>query len=348
MTRRSYYGMDRDDVDRRLRAATVARDGGTLPASTGRLTVGALLDDWAVVKEPRVRPRTMVSYRQLVRDHIAPALGRVSLIKLRAEQVEQLYATMLANGSSPKTVRNAAGVLHNALDRAVRLRLVPSNVAALAELPRLNVAELSVLTAAQMREVVEHADAAGDPLTALWATACATGARMGELLGLRWSDLDADHGLLSIQRAKAYGTDEMAEPKTKTSRRTIHVARPLVERLLAHRSAEAEAALAAGRSYDLSGFMFQRRDGSGRPLSGNIVGKAWRRTLAALPELPTVRFHDLRHSVATVLLERGLSPRLVADLLGHSNVSTTLQVYARSTATQHQQAAAILGEVLAP
>ena len=121
-------------------------------------------------------------------------------------------------------------------------------------------------------------------------------------------------GQLSIERALQYGTDDMAEPKTRSSRRQIHVPRSLVERLHTYRSAEAEAALAAGRSYDLSGQMFQRRDGSGRPLSGNIVGKAWRRTLAALPELPTVRFHDLRHSVATILLERGLSPRMVADL----------------------------------
>lgn len=344
--RRSYYGRDQDEVARKIRAALVAKDAGTLPAATGRVTLGAFLEEWLAAKKQSVRPRTMTSYTQLVRDHIAPALGRTPLIKLRPEHVERFYADM-GEHASPKTVRNAAGVLHNALDKAVRWRLIPSNPAAsgLVDLPKIKDRELRVLDAAQMRDLVADADAGGDELATLWALACGTGARMGELLGLRWADLDARRGLLSIQRALQYGTDDVAEPKTKSSRRTIHLAPALVERLAQHRATEAEAALREGRTYDLNGFMFQRRDGSGRPLSGNIVGKAWRHAIARA-HLPTVRFHDVRHSVATVLLQRGLSARLVADLLGHAHISTTLQTYARSTASQHEQAAAILGDVL--
>jgi integrase len=123
----------------------------------------------------------------------------------------------------------------------------------------------------------------------------------------------------------------------------VRLGTAIVDRLAHHRAAEAEKALHEGRSYDLAGPVFRRADG--RTLSASIVLKAWHRALDRAG-LPPVRFHDARHSVATTLLARGLSARLVADILGHAHVSTTLAVYAHSTASQHDQAAAILGEAL--
>jgi integrase len=224
--------------------------------------------------------------------------------------------------------------------------VISVNAASLVDLPRHARREMKTLNAEQARALIESSDAATDSLTALWALALGTGARQGELLGLMWSDLDARLGQLHIQRSLIYvkgGGDYLVEPKTRSSRRTIHLAPALVERLQAHRKASAEAALREGRPYDLNGHIFQRVDG--RPLSQNIVTKAWRAALLRA-ELPAVRFHDARHSAATILLERGMSARMVADLLGHANVTTTLNLYAHSTPTQHQQAAAILGEFL--
>jgi|SRR6266550_5863126 len=180
------------------------------------------------------------------------------------------------------------------------------------------------------RALIESSDAATDSVMPLWALALGTGARQGELLGLLWSDLDTRLGQLHIQRSLIYvkgGGDLLVEPKTRSSRRTIHLAPALVERLQAHRKASAEAAFREGRSYNLSGHIFQRVDG--RPLSQNIVTKAWRAALLRAA-LPAVRFNDARHSAATILLERGMSARMVADLLGHSNVTTTLNLYAHS------------------
>jgi integrase len=344
--RRSYYGRTRDDVDRQLHAALVERADGTVPAATGKLTVGAFVATWLANKEVKVRPRTWISYRQLCRDHIVPVLGGIRLNKLGPDDVERLYASMLKKGSSPKTVRNAGGVLHSVLETAVKYRYLRANVAAVVELPRHSRPTINTLDERQVRTLVEAADAAGDPHATLWALALGTGARQGELLGLLWPDLDDRRGLLHIERSLIYVAgegDHTAETKTKSSNRTIHIAPALVDRLLAYRAASAQSALREGRSYNLTGPIFQRPDG--RPLSQNIVVKKWHAALFRAG-LPAVRFHDARHSVATILLQRGMSARAVADQLGHSNITTTLNVYAHSTPTQHEQAAAILGEFL--
>jgi integrase len=151
--------------------------------------------------------------------------------------------------------------------------------------------------------------------------------------------------LLSVKRSLVHLGGEwiLVDPKTASSRRVIHLSPTLVDRLVRHRMAEAEAALREGRPYELGGFVFRRVDG--RPLSASMVIKAWHRALERAG-LPRMRFHDARHSVATILMDRLRNARLVADVLGHANVSTTLQMYAHTTATQHEQAAAVLGEAL--
>jgi integrase len=345
-TRRSYIASDKENVARSLRAALAQRDAGNLPAVSRRLTVGVFIADWLAGVEPTVRPRTFVSYTQLCRDHIVAQLGSLALTKLGPEHVKRLHATMKAAGRSPKTIANASGVLHSALEAAVGYRYIPHNPASLVRPPRRERKEMKVLSAEQSRTLVESAEHANDPLSPLWALALATGARQGELLGLRWGDLEVAKQRLHIQRSLIYvkgGGDHVAEPKTNRSSRTIHLAASLVDRLTDHRKAAASAALAAGRPYDLTGYIFSRPDG--RPLSGNIVKGAWPKALLRAG-LPRVRFHDARHSVATQLLERGLSPRLVADLLGHSNIATTLGTYGHTTPSQHEHAAAIMGEIL--
>jgi integrase len=286
-----------------------------------------------------------MAYRQLIRDHLAPALGHVTLARLRPEQVQGLHVAMLESGRSPKTISNAHGVLHAALQQAVRWRLIQTNVAGLVRPPRRPRPEMHVLSPEQVRQLLDGADEARDPHAVLWALALGTGLRQGELLGLAWPDLDLERGLLHVRRSLTHlpAGDVLGEPKSASSRRSVRLGPGLVERLASHRRSGAEAALREGRSYDLNGSVFRRTDG--RPLSASIVLKAWHRALERAG-LPMVRFHDARHSVATTLLARGLSARLVADVLGHANVSTTLAVYAHSTAAQHDQAAAILGEAL--
>jgi integrase len=342
----SIRGATRAEVESRLHSVIVKRDAGTLAVSAGRgVTLGGFLGEWITGVEPTLRPRTAIGYRQAIRDHLTPALGRIALVRLRPEQVQALHAAMLTSGLSPKTIANSHGVLHAALEQAVRWRLIPTNVAGLVRPPRRSRPEMHVLSPEQVHALLEAADKTQDPHAVLWALALGTGLRQGELLGLSWPDADLEHGVLHVRRSLTHlpAGDVLAEPKSSSSRRSVRLGPTLVDRLARHRAAAAETALREGRSYDLTGPVFRRSDG--RPLSASIVLKAWHRALVRAG-LPLVRFHDARHSVATTLLARGMSARVVADVLGHANVSTTLAVYAHTTAGQHEQAAAILGEAL--
>jgi integrase len=342
--RRSVFGRTKAETSRKLREALSARDAGANPAST-KETVAGFLASWLKGAESTLRPRTAMAYRQVVRDHLIPGLGHVQLARLRPEQVQAMHAAMLAKGRSPKTIANTHGVLHAALQQALRWRLIPANVAGLVRPPRRPRPEMRVLTPEQVRALLDAADAAQDHHAALWALALGTGLRQGELLGLAWPDVELERGLLHVRRSLTHlpTGDVLGEPKSASSRRSVRLGMAIVDRLARHRAAEAGMALREGRSYDLAGPVFRRANG--RPLSASIVLKAWHRALERAG-LPLVRFHDARHSVATTLLARGMSARLVADVLGHANVSTTLAVYAHSTASQHDQAAAILGEAL--
>ena len=189
------------------------------------------------------------------------------------------------------------------------------------------------------------ADAAADPYTALWALACGTGMRQGEILGLRWPDIDIDHARLTVKHSLIRLSKEvrLVEPKTESSKRVVRLDPKLVARLVSHRKAEVESALESGRSYDLKSYVFRRKDG--QPVSAAMVLKAWHHALRRA-ELPIMPFHSARHSVATTLIARTGNPKMAADVLGHSDVATTLRMYAHTTPRQHEQAAAILGEAL--
>jgi integrase len=341
----SVYGRTRADVERLLREAQVARDRGTLVTTSARVTVGVYLAEWLKAAEPGLRPRTRVSYRQITRDHLLPALGAVALTRLTALQVQALYADLGDAGKSRKTIGNCHGVLHKALDQAVKWNLVNRNVADAVDVPRGKPPEMKTLSPEDARTVLQTAD--GDQLEPLWRLAIAGGLRQGEICALRWPQVDLESGVLQVT-----GTLEqrpghkpvVAEPKTARGRRAVQLGAATVASLRAYRVRCIEAALAeAGRAYDPTGFVFQRPDG--QPYTMSMVWKAWRK-LNDKAGVPRIRFHDLRHTAATLLFSKHVHPKMVQEMLGHATIATTMDIYSHAIPALHVEAAAIMDDLL--
>lgn len=330
--RRSVFAKTKGEASSRLRAALTARDGGLQPAPA-RETVDRYLLTWAAGVRASVRPRTADSYEQIVRDHLAPAFARVPLARLTPQAIQNAYRDLADRGLSPKTIGNAHAVLHKALQQAARWRLVPANVADLVDPPRVPQQQMRALSPDDARLVL--VTAADDPFEAMWRLAITCGLRLGELLALRWSEVDLDSGTLSVVATLEQwqdGVAVIAEPKTHRSRRQVLLGAAIVDALRRHRSAHPGI-----------GFVFTRDDG--RPLSRSMVDKAWTR-LNARAGVPQVRFHDLRHTAATLLLGRGVHPKIVSEMLGHSTVAITLDLYSHVTPTMQREAASAMDDLL--
>jgi integrase len=344
--RRSVFGRTKAEVAKSLREALTARDGGAVVASA-KETVGSYLDAWLEGAASTIRPRTFASYAQIVRDHLKPGLGRTPLARLQPQHVQRLYQDLLSSGLSPKTVRNVHVTLHRALEQAQRWRLVPTNIADLVDAPRVRRQEMKALSPEEARSVLEAARD-DDDLEALWTVALTTGLRQGELLALRWPEVELERGTLRVVASlvRLAGQEpQLAEPKSQRSRRQVELSAGAVDSLRRHRAGAIEAALKVGRPYDRAGFVFRRTDE--RPLSVTTTWKRWRRLLEAA-HVPPMPFHSARHSAATLLLGRGVHPKIVSEMLGHSTVAITLDVYSHVTPAMHREAARVMDELLGP
>jgi integrase len=332
--RHSLYAHTRREAQERLRSALNAADHGIRPIGR-QLTVAAYLDDWlATSVRQRCRPRTADSYAETVRRYIAPAIGGIPLAKLEPEHVGRMLAALAARGTlSASTQRYAYTVLRIALGRALKQGKVLRNVATLIDPPAKVRREQQPLTREQLAAFL--AGIRGDRLEALYVTALGTGLRQGELLALRWQDLDLERRELVVRHTLQRGTRTLAEPKTERARRTLRLPRQVVDALIAHRSRQTLVPLA--------GFVFTSRRGT--PLHGNNVTGYVRRHLERLG-LPRQRFHDLRHAFATLMIEHGEDLGTVSRILGHTDFSTTSNVYAHLTPTMLERAAERMDGIL--
>ena len=336
------YGRTRDEVSRKLVPLLKAQQDG-IPVPDRDETVAAFFAAWLQGVQATLRPRTWERYEQLVRCHLLPAVGKVKLTRLQPEQLHRLYQGTLASGSSPATVRQLHAVTHRGLSQAVRWNRVARNVADLVDPPRVRRKEMAALDGGQVRRLLDVAR--GTDWEALLTVAVTTGMRQGELLGLRWHDVDLERASLSVtataQRSLRFGM-QVAEPKTARSRRCVALAAAAVDTLRRHKSAQAAARLQADDWADLD-LVFP--DGAGRHREHPRLIKDFRRLLAEAA-LPRVRFHDLRHTAATLMLSRGVHPKVASEMLGHSTVGITLDLYSHVTETMQRAAAATFDEVL--
>lgn len=341
--RKSLFGRTRRDVQDKLRTAQREIEAG-LDLGAGRQTVGAFLDRWLVdVAKPSIRPKTYASYTQLVRLHLKPALGHHQLAKLSPHHVQMMMNAKSAAGLSPRTVQYLRAVLRRALGQALKWGLVTRNVATLVDPPRSQRPDVVPLSPLQARAFLTAAK--GDRLEALYSVAIALGLRQGEALGLGWDDVDLDAGVLRVRYAlqRIDGTLQLVEPKTKRSKRTIPMPPTIVAALRDHRVRQLEERLLAGSRWQDHAVVFPSSIGT--PMDArNVV----RRFHALLDKagLPSMRFHDLRHTCASLLLAQHVPPRVVMETLGHSQIALTMDTYSHVMPVMQREAADLMEGLL--
>jgi integrase len=305
--------------------------------AAGKLTVREFFDRWLESAVPTLRASTARRYRDVARLHIVGVIGNVQLAKLTPADVQRLYANRLASGLSPTSVHHIHAILHRALDQAVRWGLLMRNVTDMVDPPRRSSPEMRAWDARQVAAML--AAAAGDELEALWRLAVFSGMRRGEMLGLRWADVDLERGELAVRRTLSRGATsrlESGEPKTAAGRRRVSLPASVVDSLRRHRVRQLEQRLAAGPAYVDHELVFATE--SGAPLHPNSLYLRFGR-LIARAGVPAIRFHDLRHTNATVDLATGTHPKVVQERLGHASISETLDRYSHLTPNMQREAA---------
>lgn len=308
------------DAERAEREVLVDLDRGSY-VETSRVTVGEFLaGEWlASCAPPRVAPSTHHKRRYVVETLVAPRIGGVALQDLNPAHLSRLYTDLLAagrvdghGGLSPATVHDVHRIVRKALADAVRWGLVARNPSDLADPPPQRVVQAqrrAAMTTWTGDEVARFlASTAGHDLHPVWVLAATTGLRRSELLGLRWGDVDLDAATLSVAQTQVLdahgGWTLRRDAKTRTSGRTIALDARTVTVLRAHRARQVEQRLAAGAGRHDLGLVFTRADGN--PLRPPALSMAFRRACAAI-DLPRIRFHDLRHSAATLMQTRGVA-----------------------------------------
>jgi integrase len=341
--RKSFYGATRQEVSRKLNDALKSQREG-LPVLRERYTVGQYLSEWLKSTEPSLQPRTFMRYEEIVRLHLAPMLGGTTLARLGPQHLQALYADRLEAGLSSTTVLQVHRVMRRALDQAARWGLVARNVATLVDAPRKRHREIKALTPDEVRSLLEAAS--GDRLEALYAVAVTSGMRQGELLALRWRFVDLTMGTAQV-RGTLQRTREglkIAEPKTARSRRLVRLTVTATEALRRHKACQAEERLRLGAAWADNDLVFANE--VGRPIEAtNLVSRSFA-PLLKRAGLPRIRFHDLRHTAATLMLAQNVHAKVVSEMLGHSQISITLDLYSHVTPTMQQEATAAVDALL--
>ena len=309
-----------------------------------KASLGDYLQDWLrdVVRH-RVATRTFERYESVLRCHVIPQLGGVRLAALRPDQVQRRYGEMLDQGMSPATVQKTHGALHSALRHAVRMRMIPRNPSDDLVLPKIRRPEIKPLSEEEIARMLAVAE--GTNVGAALLTLLTTGMRRGEVLALRWEDVDFERRTVAVRRTLEQSSQGIAlkEPKTRRSARIIALPSATVDALRSHKAKQAEARLTTGPAFNHSGLVFPGPRGDlWRPDNfGAACHKVFKRA-----EL-SCRLHDLRHTQATLLLQQGVHPKVVQERLGHANVSITLDIYSHVAPHMQEEAAARIDEALA-
>ena len=341
---KNVLGKTQAEVKEKLKKALV--EAGQIDfTKSGKYTVGTWMDEWFEnVAKIKVRPSSHQTYRGYIDNHIKPSIGNIPLEKLTTMDLQKLYRTLLTKGRverieaenqpsglSAKTVRNINQVISSALDLAVAQKIIPINPTDACELPKVEHREMQTIPEEQLQAFLTEAKATG--VYEMYYIELATGLRRGELLGLKWQDIDWKNGIIKVRRqiARVDGQIVEAPLKTKNSYRTVTISPQAIEVLKQQRA----------KTHDQ--YVFPSPNGG--PISPDSVNNMLKRVLARAG-IPKVRFHDLRHTFATIALQNGVDIKTVSGMLGHFSAGFTLDTYAHVTTSAQTEAAQTMGNVL--
>ncbi len=334
----------RRDADRVLNDAINKRDTG-FDLNPHRLTVAQYLDKWLADDcENRLARSTFHRYTGIIANHIRPALGSLRLLDLRPTHIQSAYSQWLNAGLSPATVLQHHHILRKSLSQAVKWQLLQVNPSLAVTLPKREHLEMRSLAPAQAQDLLAAAE--GSRFETLLLLALETGMRQGELLALQWAATDLRQGDVQVLRSARYYPREgvvIGPTKTHRSRRHISLSSAATEQLKRHRVAQNEHRLALGRAWTDNDLVFPGVFGEPYP-----ARDLTRRFVAIVRSvgLQPLRFHDLRHTAATLMLRSGVSPKVVSDRLGHATVAFTLDTYVHVLPDQQKDAAEALSTLL--
>jgi integrase len=339
------YAKTRSEARSWLRMTLAQVDKG-ITFLGAQMELGKYLEQWLVTVKTSVRPKTYAQYKQIVTSHIVPILGHIKLKDLRPDHIQSLYNTKLKSGTSIRTVRMIHAVLHRALNQALQMGTIIRNPSDAVIRPKLIKKEMKTLADTQVQTLLLAVR--GTRYEALYLLAVTTGMRQGELLGLRWSDLDWVTRQVKVQRQlqRLPGNGMVfSEPKSASGRRVIALGSASIEILREHYKYQQLERLAAGERWIENDLIFPTIIGT--PCEGSNLIRNFK-SLLRKNNLPSIRFHDLRHTAATLMLQQGIHPKVVQERLGHSQISMTLDTYSHVLPSMQEEAAQKIDELIIP
>jgi integrase len=331
-------------------------------------TLGSYLEDWLETIASTVKPATLYSYRRNLRLHVIDYVGGVALAKVGPMDLNRLYTLLLAEGRrdrqgglSRRSVQYVHTILHRALKDAVRWERLIRNPADAADPPKPtytndevdlstdtgNDTEIQAWFPEVLADFLDRSKGYGDRYYALWVLLSTTGARRGEMLGLRWSDVDLDAGTAAVRQTVIVVNHQVriGSPKTQKSRRSLTLDPGTVKVLKEWRRRQMEEKMLLGPGYRDHDLIFNKP--TGEPLHPERVSREFDRRIERWA-LPRITLHGLRHTWATMALARGVHPKIVQERLGHSVVGVTLDLYSHTTPTLHAEAANLIAGMILP
>ena len=345
--RLSYSAKTRGECQAWIRATLPKVDNGLTFEQT-QITLEEFLTNSLASAKSTLRYKTWKQYDHIVRTHILPKLGKTKIVDLRPDQIQALYDCKAREGTGVRTIQLAHAVLRRFLNQAVAIGLIQNNPTSVTSPPKPQQKEMQILDDTQAQRLLITAKAIQPRNLALYQLAITSGMRQGELLGLKWQDIDWEKKTLRIQRQLSYGSRDgpaFSQLKTRSSARTIVIGTETLTLLKEHQQRQYSEMTKVGVRWKDHDLIFPSTVGT--PFNPHNLIKQYKRLLLQAG-LPTIRFHDLRHTAASLMLNHGIPVLIVSKRLGHAKPSITLDIYGHLIPSMQEQVAQLMDEVITP